>query len=121
VIFVATLTPTGGENELHLIPFQEIAVTIRHPFDLQQSPDTVANILLFFPIGALMSWRPHARLRSAVLAGVGLSMTVEVAQLFIPGRWTSTDDVLLNGLGAFLGYRAGNYLYRRLRGVRVSD
>ena len=121
MILVATLTPTGGENTLHLIPFQEIAGTIRHPLDPQQSPDTIANILLFLPLGAFMSWRPHARLRSAVLAGVALSMTVELAQLFIPGRWTSTDDVLLNGLGAFLGYHAGNYLHRRFRDVPLSD
>jgi VanZ family protein len=46
-------------------------------------------------------------LRVAVFAGLGLSLSVEVIQIFVPGRWTSTDDVLLNTLGSCLGYCAG--------------
>jgi hypothetical protein len=41
--------------------------------------------------------------RCVLLAAVGLTLFVELAQLLIPGRFTSPGDVAVNTLGATLG------------------
>ena len=65
-----------------------------------------ANLLLFLPFGYLGARCMGASRRSA-LAAVGLavvlSFLVETAQLFAPGRYPSTTDVVANGAGAALG------------------
>jgi VanZ family protein len=59
------------------------------------------NILLFVPLGFL--YRMITGRRGALLMGLGLSLSIEILQLFIPARTTSVVDVLANTLGAGLG------------------
>ena len=59
------------------------------------------NILLFLPLGFLC--RMITGRRGALLMGLGLSLSIEILQLFIPARTTSIVDVLANTLGAGLG------------------
>ncbi len=59
------------------------------------------NILLFLPLGFL--YRMITGRRGALLMGLGLSLSIEILQLFIPARTTSVVDVLANTLGAGLG------------------
>ena len=102
LILVLTLTPSGSDNELRLIPFSDIRGVADRPF---QVVGLVGNIFLFVPFGAAL-WFGSVRLRRAVAVGAALSIAIEVAQLAIPGRWTSTDDVMLNTLGTAVGYLA---------------
>src|SRR5690606_6351424 len=82
--------------------------------------DVVQNVLLFFPFCFLaVSFIPVGAwgIRPPVwicLAGISLSAGVEALQTWIPGRYPSLSDVLLNGAGALCGALwAGN-------GVSVS-
>jgi len=59
------------------------------------------NILLFLPLGFL--YRVTIGRRGAMVMGLGLSLSIEILQLFIPARTTSIVDVLANTLGAGLG------------------
>ena len=59
--------------------------------------------MLFAPLGAVLRAR-GVELGQATARGLALSFAIELAQLGIPGRTTSVDDVLLNTLGAVLGY-----------------
>lgn len=61
--------------------------------------DIVQNILLFLPFGYFAS----ATALRACLMGAILSLGLEFLQLWIPGRYCSMLDVLLNAAGAFLG------------------
>ena len=63
----------------------------------------VANALLFLPLGAALSLLDF-RLRTTVLIAFSVSALIEITQLFVPGRTTAVDDVLLNTLGALLGH-----------------
>lgn len=88
--------------------------------------DLSLNVVLFIPLGALgrRSLR-HAGLAGlpALLATVGgsmaLSLTMETVQHFIPGRYPSLLDVVMNGGGATMGIAADMALHplRRLRGL----
>ncbi|WP_386081715.1 VanZ family protein [Terrilactibacillus laevilacticus] len=63
------------------------------------------NILLFVPFGFFLSIRfPQLKLSRVVLFGCLLSITIECIQLFMANRCTDIDDVILNTLGAFVGY-----------------
>lgn len=61
----------------------------------------ISNILLFLPIGFL--YRLTTKRRGALLLGTGMSLTIEIIQIFIPARTPSIIDILANTFGAGLG------------------
>jgi len=82
-------------------------------------PDAVANVVVFLPLGFLfrLTW-PSPEDRTALrplLFGVTFSFLLELAQLFLPERYSSPFDVLANGAGAWLGALALDAVARRLR------
>src|SRR5262245_19139310 len=68
--------------------------------------DLLVNVVAYVPVGFLFALAAMSRLAprwaalAAILAGTGLSLTVEVAQRYIPERVSSNLDLLDNGLGA---------------------
>ena len=61
------------------------------------------NVLMFVPIGWLIAvLAPRWRVAVGVLAGLGLSGTVEIWQM-LSGSFGDVDDLLLNGSGAAVG------------------
>ena len=65
----------------------------------------VGNLLWFTPAGILVRLR-GGRLRQAALAGLGLSLFVETMQFVLGSGVSELDDLILNSLGAVLGYGA---------------
>ena len=92
-----------------------------HPLSLSVPPslrgkarDLSLNVILFIPLGVLgrRSLRhagvaPFPALLGTVAGGMALSLTMETLQHFIPGRYSSLADVLMNGGGAAVGAAAG--------------
>ena len=64
--------------------------------------DVLLNIILFVPLGAAVALHVRSLPRCALSAAL-LSATIELAQLYIPGRDSSLGDVLSNSLGGTLG------------------
>ena len=64
----------------------------------------IANIVLFIPVGVLfvllLGWR---RWWLAVVLGIALTVSIEAAQLVIPGRVTDPRDVVSNSIGSTIG------------------
>jgi hypothetical protein len=93
-ILVATLTPAGSE-----LPAGWTTA-------LAGGDDALAgviqNVLLFLPLGAALALGGMRGLRLAA-AGALLSITVECAQQWIPGRDPSLGDVCFNTLGTAMG------------------
>jgi VanZ family protein len=71
--------------------------------------DALANILLYMPFGFFLSlcfWRGPLHSGTFVLAiaiGSLMSLSMELAQYYIPGRVTSLSDLVTNTLGMVLG------------------
>ncbi len=63
--------------------------------------DLVLNVLLFAPLGALLA---HWRTGAAVAAAVGLTVFIELNQIWLPGRVPSPWDVAANVMGAWAGH-----------------
>lgn len=110
-ILALTLNPKDERNEIQLIPFRDILGALGTPVNETLLLAAAANILLFIPFGAALNMRGLS-LGRTILVALALTLCVEGAQLlFVSGRTTSVDDVVLNTLGAPLGY----LLWRRAR------
>ena len=103
VIFAITLVPARGPNELQLLPLIRIVRGFTPPLDPAVVTNAIGNILLFLPLGAVLRLL-GVRRRTTVLMAFCLSAAIEITQLFIPGRTTSSDDVLCDTLGAAVGF-----------------
>jgi glycopeptide antibiotics resistance protein len=116
---------SAAKNELNIRPFINKAQPLRN----LESPvravrrsaqgylfiDVLGNVAVFIPFGAavaaatLLSSAPRRRgsfwrwWLKVTLAGLTLSLVIELGQLAIPGRVTDIDDVILNMLGAATG------------------
>jgi glycopeptide antibiotics resistance protein len=63
-----------------------------------------ANIGMFIPVGVLLALLlPTRRWWVPVLIGLGMTVTIETAQLFIPGRFSDLRDVVANTAGTAIG------------------
>jgi hypothetical protein len=74
--------------------------------------DVVANLVGFVPVGLLLVWALRrwtskssraALFWTATGLGLGLSLTIETVQAFLPGRVSSAGDAALNAAGTVLG------------------
>lgn len=108
LIAALTLSPRSGSNDLELDPL--------HDF---KTFDAVANLLLFVPFGAVLCLRGWP-LRRAAAMGIVFSASIELAQLVIPGRTTSLDDVICNTLGTALGWAVVALTRRTSRGSAMD-
>ncbi len=103
-IVTLTLNPKSVHNGVQLVPFREVIHAFETPVDWSTLLATVANVVLFMPLGAALNMRRLTLGKTALLA-LALTICVEGAQLlFVSGRTTSVDDVVLNTLGAVLGH-----------------
>jgi glycopeptide antibiotics resistance protein len=112
-LVVVTLLPIAwfgrpDDYRPQLVPFEGIRV------EFQESPvgelaDLFGNVLLFAPLGFLLPLLvPAIRRWWQVLAvGAGISLLIELYQLIWPlVRKANVDDLLMNALGALLGFAA---------------
>ncbi|NPV92317.1 MAG: VanZ family protein [Firmicutes bacterium] len=83
-------------DEINLIPFLWITEGVR-PY--------IENILLFIPLGFMLPciWKKYEVLWKTTLSGITFSLIIELSQLF-NRRVTDIDDLLMNALGALIGW-----------------
>ena len=80
----------------NFIPFKAITIDML---------SYVTNIILFLPFGFLcpILWENQRTMKNVAFAGFTLSLTIETSQIFSM-RVTDIDDLLMNTLGAAIGY-----------------
>lgn len=80
----------------------------------------VLNIILYMPLGFYLARRTGSTFW-AVAGGLALTLCVEFAQLQIPGRYSTLEDILANtlgaGLGGFAAFRLRSWLFPRGTGL----
>jgi hypothetical protein len=96
-IFAATLTPLPRS---HPQPFPVVCLWCADT----ALADSLRNLLLFVPLGAMLVGVGRTTRQATLLGGV-LALFVELAQVAIPGRYPALGDVLFNALGSWLGGR----------------
>ena len=77
-------------------------------FTLQIWLNVLLNIALFVPLGVLLPllWKPFRKWYAAPGAGFGVSLLIELTQLFTGSGMCDVDDLFTNTLGAMLGWCA---------------
>lgn len=95
---------------LNLIPLLGMADDITN---------SALNVLLFIPLGFQLPvlWRKFRVMRSTVLFGLGMSLTIELLQM-LTYRATDINDLITNGFGTLLGYLLAAGLIKRSPRVR---
>ncbi|UFS60794.1 VanZ family protein [Subtercola endophyticus] len=126
VVAWVTLGPQPLDNKAEGLLFQVLRFFGRHASTDWITYDRVeftANIAMFFPIGLfflLLFGRRQWWL--AILVGFLMTVSIETAQLFLPGRVSDLRDVVSNTVGATIGVLTGLVLTaakaRRLRKQR---
>lgn len=83
-------------NRIYLVPFSSSEVTMPY----------VLNIIMTIPLGFLLPliWKQFRTIKKVALSGFLLSLCIELSQLFTQSRNTTTDDLIMNTLGAIIGY-----------------
>ncbi|GHC85309.1 hypothetical protein GCM10007079_28050 [Nocardiopsis terrae] len=103
-VVVLTLVNPGGPHGVELVPFADMWSTGVNSTTLYQNG---GHIALFAPFGALLPLAfsgAFASFSRVALAAAGIAVTIEALQYLSEDSWvTSTDDVILNVLGALAG------------------
>jgi glycopeptide antibiotics resistance protein len=117
VLLVLTFAPFGAGSEIvdriNVEPFATIRSALRHGSGSVVFRLMLGNIAAFLPLGLLLPRvAPRAARSIAVVLvlAVALSSAIEVGQLAVSQalgyayRSTDVDDIILNVLGALIGY-----------------
>jgi glycopeptide antibiotics resistance protein len=104
----ASLGPVGpGGRNYNLIPFRSIyRIAVFSPTISDPIRILIGNIVLFIPLGFLLPsiWKKLRRMSLVVMIGFFLSLFIEASQFLFTHRVSNIDDVILNTLGASVGY-----------------
>ena len=114
-----TVLPNIGRNTVgnsvhctNLIPFKVFVDTYNQVFKQGNLSyfliNFLGNIILFIPFGFFIPWLWKTSGKLTVVIGFGVSLFIELSQLFLK-RGTDVDDLILNTAGVALGivlYRA---------------
>lgn len=94
------------DPEINWIPFRD--------FSSANIVGMMLNILMFVPFGAFLPiyFGKFQKMSATVLAGALMSLIIEILQLFT-FRVTDIDDLIMNTLGALLGYGIGIVIARK--------
>ena len=92
-------------DKVNLIPFNTIIDNIRYGSFNYFFINVVGNIVMFTIIGIFlpMLFERYKKVKSTLLFGFFLSLSIEIIQILLP-RATDVDDIILNVVGIFIGY-----------------
>lgn len=107
-----------------LVPFASIVQLATETSAAVAVRNLLGNVVLFVPFGILLPllFRRLHRPQAALWRFAALSLTIELAQLVTRARSVDVDDVILNTVGAMLGWsawRVGQVLAARWPAART--
>ncbi|MDZ5252973.1 VanZ family protein [Clostridium sp. LIBA-8841] len=113
---VTVLSITGPGHILDIGIERERTISLV-PFKFQDGNlfGMITNIILFIPLGVFLPslWNKFEKFLNTILVGFSFSLIIEVLQL-LNMRATDIDDLLMNTLGAAIGYLIYILLFKKL-------
>ena len=90
-------------SRIRLIPFKYIPT---YSTKKELLTNVLGNIGMFIPTGILLPilYPKLDRLWKVAAVCAGMTLCIELLQLFIVGRTTDIDDLILNTVGGIIGY-----------------
>ena len=108
-LFAVTMAPFNFQWSGSFIPRP-------HPLNDLSRYDLAANLLLFLPFGLLMRGLKSGRPLSFVvllLSAASVSGTIEAVQSFLPARYASPHDIVINVVSAAIGFFLADHALER--------
>jgi len=102
VVWLTVSVDLGTRPGVNLVPFETVRLQLAGLEPAHAAWNLLGNLVLLVPFALLTRAAWGWRVATTAVAGVVLSVVVEVGQLFA-GRSADVDDVIVNGLGALLG------------------
>ena len=125
-LYLAAVYNVAGSPELPYI-FPRLNVNLIPLWDITSGVrayliNSGLNILLFVPLGFILPllWKEFRSRRAMCLTGFLLSLGIELAQL-MNYRVSDVDDLIMNTLGAFLGYALLMLLSRKKKDLLIQE
>ena len=125
-LYLAAVYNVAGAPELPYI-FPRLNVNLIPLWDITSGVrayliNSGLNILLFVPLGFILPllWKEFRSRRAMCLTGFLLSLGIELAQL-LNDRVSDVDDLIMNTLGAFLGYALLMLLSRKKKDLLIQE
>ncbi len=104
------------KGQIDLVPFDEIfTLLISKPFYFFYL--FLGNIAWFVPFGYFLDKQLHFSMLKILFLGFLLSLFIEVMQFVLATGYSEVEDLILNTLGAYLGW----LLSRVAAGFRKND
>jgi len=112
-MYLGTGIAKGGHN---FTPFLMIKEIFLDGSVFSAIVNNIGNIAMFIPFGLLypLTFPKKSSFLPVLLAGAGLSCSIEMIQWFMENRWSDIDDLILNTFGTVLGYG----IYRGIRRMK---
>jgi Glycopeptide antibiotics resistance protein len=103
-------------DEIQLIPFADFGVN-KH---LKSILSDILNIIMTIPFGFFLPliWTEFRSIKKVALTGFVFSFFIELSQL-LNRRATTVDDLIMNTLGAIIGYLIFKIIYKIF--VKIDD
>lgn len=106
IVGIPNVTYIRFDPHMNLIPFRGFFSGLR---------GSLLNILLFWPLGFLLPllWQCFHSCKNTVLMGFGLSLTIELLQIFTY-RATDINDLMTNTFGTWIGWLCAIVFMRKI-------
>ncbi len=127
ILFALLFMKRHSFSSINVVPFRSIISylsdgnIVLHSFALS---NVLGNIVLFIPLGVYLTlFNSDKRLYKNVLWIILIGLSVEIIQYIFKIGVTDIDDVILNGLGGFIGiaaYRILLLLFKDVSKVRYA-
>lgn len=104
-----------GQRVLNIIPFVstfEMMSTIGLLHNLQ---NIAGNLAVFFPMGIFIPLLMNKGFKQTVVIVIGISVSIEVVQYILAIGISDIDDVILNTVGAIVGWSVFQYIKGKIK------
>lgn len=93
------------EPHINIVPFFDMIADYKN---------AILNVILFVPLGIMLPvlWEEFRNMRNTVLFGFGMTLIIEILQIFT-FRTTDINDIITNVIGTMFGYFIANVIIKK--------
>ena len=119
--FTVIFRETRGESVINLVPLSSYFCIAENSYLKEVAVINLLNICMFLPVGFLLKcgYR-NVTCKKVFLAGLLLSVSIELLQFLLCKGLCEIDDIIHNVAGCMLGYGIASLLVMRINVVKNS-
>lgn len=104
-----------GQRVLNIIPFASTFEMMRTIGLLHNLQNIAGNLAVLFPMGIFIPLLNNKGFKQTVVIVIGISVSIEVVQYILAIGISDIDDVILNTVGAIVGWSVFQYIKGKIK------